>query len=113
MYTKSLAETRGSSKFSESREHLGNAADTIVNTMLEVALPGFLCVDYDKCIQAGAHVRVRHFLFVFVCFWPFFGPFLGLFNPFLTTFCTFSNHIFHFFRTVEPQPHRLQRPNLR
>ena len=53
-YRQTLARSRGSMKHAESTTHLSHADKTIVNTVMEVALPGFLLVDYATTIQPGA-----------------------------------------------------------
>jgi len=59
-YRETLARSRGSMRHAESTTHLSFADKTVVNTVAEIALPGFLLVDYSTTIQPGERVDVRH-----------------------------------------------------
>ena len=52
-YRSTLSRSRGSMKHAESTTHLSFADKTIVNTVLEVSLPGFLQLDYPTSLQPG------------------------------------------------------------
>ena len=56
-YNKTLAASRGSMRYGDSTTHLNDASQTIVNTVLEVALPGFLNVDYGEAIRPGSVLK--------------------------------------------------------
>ena len=52
-YRSTLSRSRGSMKHAESTTHLSYADKTVVNTVMEVSLPGFLAIDYSTSIQPG------------------------------------------------------------
>ena len=52
-YRNTLAHSRSSMRHAESTTHLWQADKTVVNTAMEVALPGFLLVDYATTVQPG------------------------------------------------------------
>ena len=54
MYNKTLARSRNSMSHADSTTHLQDAHQTIVNTVLEVALPGFLLVEFPVAVRPGA-----------------------------------------------------------
>ena len=58
-YRQTLARSRGSMRHAESTTHLSFADKTVVNTVAEIALPGFLLTDYSTSIQPGERVDVR------------------------------------------------------
>ena len=62
-YRKTLSNSRGSMRHADSTTHLSGADQTIVNTVLEVALPGFLRLEFNQAIQpkglAGDSKRVE------------------------------------------------------
>ena len=55
-YRSSIAQSRSSMSHANSTIHLWDADKTVVNTTLEVALPGFLLVDYATTVQPGKPV---------------------------------------------------------
>ena len=58
-YRSTLSRSRGSMKHAESTTHLSFADKTIVNTVMEVALPGFLLIDYETAVHPGPVLSVR------------------------------------------------------
>ena len=46
-------------EFSDSTTHLHEAANTVVNTMLEMSLPGFLLIDFYEALQPGPALKVK------------------------------------------------------
>ena len=57
MYNKALVQSRSSmSHASSTTIHLQDAHRTVVNTALEIALPGFLRADYNSSVRPGARL---------------------------------------------------------
>lgn len=52
-YRNTLANSRSSMRHADSTTHLWQADKTVVNTAMEIALPGFLLVDYATTVQPG------------------------------------------------------------
>ena len=67
-YRDKLARSRSSMSHSVNTTHLTIADRTVVNTMAEIALPGFLMVDHATSVLLGERFNVR-----------FIAPFLHVF----------------------------------
>ena len=66
-YRLTLAQSRSSLKHAESTTHLSYADKTVVNTLMEMSLPGFLLVDYATSVQPGPVIEVRTLLIFILC----------------------------------------------
>ena len=58
-YRQTLARSQSSMSHADGKTHLSFADKTVVNTVAEIALPGFLLIDYATTVQPGERVDVR------------------------------------------------------